>query len=305
MSNDIIMDDVLDQISQFIIKNLFTIITILLIPLLLSYIEKEYWSPLAKKKDIWKKFIIEDSFIKKCIKAYQDLDRKSDLSLSIIYLLTLLLIINLVAQLIIYIFLVILVESTVIPLLKIYSVIDAHPTNHIYFLSLILITIFTIPLLIYPSWMKKTQESIEKSNYEKIYPDVKTLHYICFLLSIFYIPLVISFALANQAEKYFFLIFLVIPFFVYSNVLSYKKSATTEVKSIINEMYSHRFPYIRISTMGAEHYDGKLKNIFDNESVRLICHKNETIILWDAVATISELNEPDDSQTQLLDFYVD
>jgi hypothetical protein len=299
------MDDVLNQISQFIIKNLFTIFTILLIPLLISYIEKEYWSPLAKKKDIWKKFIIEDSFIKKCIKAYQNLDKKSDLSLSMIYFLTLLLTINLVAQLIIYIFLVIIVESKIIPLLRTYSIIDAQPTNHIYILSLILITIFTIPLLIYSSWMKKTQESIEKNNYEKTYSDIKTLHYICFLLSLFYIPLIISFVSTKQAESYFFLTLLVIPLFMFSNVISYKKSATMEVKNIINEMYSPRFPYIRISTMGAEHYDGKLKNIFDNESVRLICHKNETIILWDAIATISELNEPDEPQTQLLDFNAD
>ena len=293
------MENIINQASQFIIKNLFTILTVLFIPFLIAYIEKEYWSPLAKKKDIWRRFILEDSFIKRCINTYQDIDSKTETPLISIYIVTLALTIYLICQLIISVLLSIIVEVRVIPFINAYSTMGSQPTNYIFLFSLIIITIFTAPLLFYSSWIKKAQQSINSKNYKEPYSDVKALHFICFLLSVTYFLFLLTFITSSEEESYLFASFLIIPFFMFANVRSHKKIATSDVKNIINDMYSLRFPYIQISTLGGEHYIGQLRNIFDNESIRLVCHKNETIILWDAVATITELNEPKEPQKQL------
>lgn len=301
------MDSILDQLVQLVLKNLFAIftlfLTVLVFPLFISYIQKEYWSPLARKKNIWRQFIIRDSFIKKCVDTYQKVERKSEVPYDIILLIPMLLSIYFLCQMTIYVLLMILVEARLIPLLKIYSVASSQPYDYVFYIvSLFIIFVFTIPLIVYSSWMKSTRDGINLKNYEHSYSDIKVLYYICFLLAVFYSLFIVTFIASRNAESFFFALLLTIPIFMLVNTLSYKKSSTMKIKNIINSIYSARFPCVIISTVGAEHYDGKLINIFDNESIRLIHRKNEIIILWDAVATIMELKQIEGKQKQISSF---
>jgi hypothetical protein len=84
---------------------------------------------------------------------------------------------------------------------------------------------------------------------------------------------------------------LALPLAVSYIVYSYKKMTTDKIRNITNNGYSRHFPILDISTVGCEHFIGKLVNVFDDKAIRLLIKNKEVIILWDAVATIMEAEE--------------
>ena len=80
------------------------------------------------------------------------------------------------------------------------------------------------------------------------------------------------------------------------------QSSTKKVKEVVNDNFSRRFPFLDVSTMGAEHHFGILKNIFDDDAIILIQDGVETLILWDSVASVTEMENKDEEQKRLSDF---
>lgn len=76
------------------------------------------------------------------------------------------------------------------------------------------------------------------------------------------------------------------------------------VKNTVNKEFSRKFPYIEVSTVGAEKFTGKIKNVFDNEAIRVIDNDIEISIMWEAVASLKETKIRDkDKQKHLDDFF--
>lgn len=281
---------------QVIEKNIIPLFTVLFVPLMIKYIEKEYLSERAKKRNVWKNFLAENKDIRKCFATYSKIEMDTDISSKTFIAITFSLTIYFISELIISFLVVYYADFWLIPTTCTFFQVK---NQLILMLIVTLMFILSTPLIFYSEWMKTALKDMDLKNYEKKYSNIKTLRFMCLLLSLVQFLFITSFIVIGNEETYIYAIILAIPSLTFFNSISYKISATLKLKNIINHIYFRHFPIIEISTMGAEHHTGKLKNIFDHESIRLVNHKNETIVLWDAVASITESKETEKAQKEI------
>ncbi|WP_407356403.1 hypothetical protein [Methanolobus sp. WCC5] len=271
------------------------ILSAIFFPLIKYYVETKYWSTLAKKKNIWNKFISKNKYINKAFDSYQKAEKDTLISLLNVILIPLLLFIYFIFQILIYFLLLNYVEK------QFFSSQSLELIT--YFLSIILFFIFALPLMFFSSLTEKIQRDLTINNHRKSLSKIKILLFIIYMTAVFYLFFIAIVIVNTEENAFYFGLFTLIPLFFVVFAYSSRKSTTMRIKNILNNKYSSLYPCIKISTVGGEIHTGKLNNIFDDESIRIINHKrNEVIILWDAVATITELKEIEEEQKQLTYF---
>ena len=284
------------------------LLSLLIIPLVLKYIEKKYWSVFAEKKNVWKQYIGKNRYIKECYSEWYKIDNESDFQSRYIFLVFTLISLFFLAEVAIIVSISMFVYWWIVPILI------EHQLNNYYNLSsdnVFLVTSLIIALLCtylpvkLVSYIEDDIDVTENNIIEK-YSAVKWYAYNSIMFSIiqFWVFLII-FIEGEERIRTFGLLALIIPLGICFISISCYTRDKSQLKNCINEKFSRRYPILEITTMGAEHHIGKIKNIFKHESIILISNNIETIILWDAVATIKEFMPPNKYQKKLSDFDIE
>ena len=61
-------------------------LSILLVPIAIKYFENKYFSEIAQKKNVWKKFIEKNPSINNCFSNYEKIERISQVGLKFTYI---------------------------------------------------------------------------------------------------------------------------------------------------------------------------------------------------------------------------
>ena len=290
-------------------KILIPILPLFFVPLFLRYIENKYWSLLSQKKNVWKRFLYKNKSIRKCFTNYNDIESETYISIKFTIGISILFTIFFISIIVISISTSFFLYGWIIPVVSTFLLMEPSFTSfdNVYqYVALTINLIFTYFLLNYCSnEINNFKEKLNQENILQNYSNIKKLYYIAFFVLLIQFLIILSLFLeTNNTFLKFTHAISVIVLCVYfvSIPRIFMQSSTKKVKEVVNDNFSRRFPLLDVSTMGAEHYFGMLKNIFNDEAIILIQDGIETLILWDSVASVTEMDDKDEEQKRLSDF---
>ena len=230
-----------------------------------------------------------------CLSKYIEIETKSDVSLMRFYLLLILGTFLLISEFVLIISVSYLTFVWIVPLFENFPLINKYPISvdnvlqYVAFFIAILGAYFPFK---YSENIKSIGNKIQNNNILKLYSEAKWDYLGSVVFSFIQIFVLFPFFLEGDAiYKLISFTILLVFALVMVNSINYKKSLTEKVKFIINNSFSEHFPHLKITTMGGEPHKGKIKNIFNHDSIVLVDNDTETVILWDAVASITEIKE--------------
>ena len=290
-------------------KMLIPILSLFLVPLFLRYIENKYWSLLSQKKNVWKRFLYKNKSIRKCFTNYNDIESETYISIKFTIGISILFTFFFISLIVISASTSLFLYGWIIPAVRTFLLMEPSFTSfdNVYqYVALTINLIFTYFLLNYCSnEINNFKEKLNQENILQNYSNIKKLYYIAFFVLLIQFLIILSLFLeTNNTFLKFTHAISVIVLCVYfvSIPRIFMQSSTKKVKEVVNDNFSRRFPLLDVSTMGAEHYFGMLKNIFNDEAIILIQDGIETLILWDSVASVTEMDNKDEEQKRLSDF---
>lgn len=297
------MEDLTTVLYENVVKYLIPVFSLLLIPVFIKYIEKERWSLLAKKKNVWKDFIVKNRSIDECLSKYSKIEREGDVSLKLFYLLLILSSIFFFIEIVIVVSLSSFISGKMMRIQD-NSLIFYSSSVTFQFIFLILVALFNIVPLWYSEKIRKITNDLRNNISIGKYFELMWYYYVVLMFSLIQILMTVSVLIDIVSQfKIFAFAVLLIPIYAVGYSALNKQTFKRKTKKIINNEFSKRFPILKITTMGADSHIGRLKDVFNHESIILINGGIETIILWDAVASITEVKETDEEQKQLSYFY--
>lgn len=284
-----------------------TLLLFLLIPLVVEYFKNNYFSNLAQKKNVWLNFIQKNQEIKDCIFKYNKVEKDTRPNYWIPYVC---LFGSLLVLLIFFFSTFILTNSLYGYVSEISSLIPVNmkfqaDSQMVFFEYSFPFFLFFILVIPGRETVKIGDLAQNLSDGEVIskYSSVKwrTSAIISFLLVVF----AFSINLLTQDKTYFwYIVIILICLYIFYRLLANNRMYQERVKNTVNKEFSRKFPYIEVSTVGAEKFTGKIKNVFDNEAIRVIDNDIEISIMWEAVASLKETKIRDkDKQKHLDDFF--
>lgn len=290
-------------------KILIPILSLFFVSLFLKYIENKHWSLLSQKKNVWKRFLYKNKSIRKCFTNYDKIERETYISIKFTIGMTILLTFFFISLIVISISISFFLYGWIIPAVITFLLMEPsfNSFDNVYqYVALTINLICTYFLLNYCSnEINNFKEKLNQENISQNYSDIKKLYYIAFIMLLIQFLIIMSLFLETNNTFLKFTHVMIIIFssiyFVYIPRI-FMQSSKKRVKEILNNDFSRRFPFLDVSTMGAEHHCGILKNIFDDEAIILIHDGVETLILWDSIASVTEIKNKDEEQKRLSDF---
>lgn len=290
-------------------KTLIAILTLFLIPLILRYIENKYWSLLSQKKNVWKRFLYKNKSIRECFSNYENVENETYISIKFTIGISILFTIFFISLLVISQSTSLFVYGWIIPAVRTFPLMESYfPLFDTVYqnITLTINLVFTYFLLNYCSnEINNFKKMLNSENILQNYSNIKKLYYIAFFVSLIQFLIILSLFLETNNIFFKFthaiLIISLCIYFVYI-LGTFMQSSKKRVKEVVNNNFSRRFPFLDVSTMGAEHHFGMLTNIFDDDAIILIQDGIETLILWDSVASVTEMEYKDEEQKRLSDF---
>ncbi|MFY1110487.1 MAG: hypothetical protein AB3K77_02205 [Methanosarcinaceae archaeon] len=302
-------NSVLNLFSNDLIKSL----SILLVPIAIKYFENKYFSEIAQKKNVWKKFIEKNPSINNCFSNYEKIEQISQVGLKFTYIIMFFSIFYFMIEFMLSVLASILVERWVPYILENTLHLEMNQISSDTVFENVFFSIIFLSTLLPLSSSRKIKEYENKLKDDELlliksdellstYSKVKKLFYFSIFFS--FVHLYFSANIFIEVTDNVILLSAIVfhSGTVYTSI-SNKQSYTTKVKDIVNKKYSRNFPILEISTVGAERFVGKLEDIFNYESVALDKNNIKTIILWNAVASIKEVGKNNPSEQKLLSDY--
>ncbi|WP_321430514.1 hypothetical protein [uncultured Methanolobus sp.] len=211
------------MIYQYLHENAALILTVLLIPLAIRYIEKEYWSNLAKKRNVWNSFITKNKNIRNCFNKHANVEEITDIGSFT----------SSITWLILFIYL----GFEIITLEKILNWIvttnNLPEGQDIETVKMIIVFILSTPLFFFYRLMDNNLNGMNENNYQKKYSHIKILYGVCILFS----GIQILFILVSLKEEIPAIMGLTIIASIAIATYSTRKSASSKLKYIINDIY--------------------------------------------------------------------
>lgn len=282
----------LSDVSSLDIYLLGTGLTII-VPLLIKFIDSSFshfWGYIFKQKKEyhWNETVLRNKIIKQSFDEYESIGSENDFWPFYLYLGSIL-----GALVPVFIFYICLFFSAkIVDINFVANIANIDQLLSLMIPLFMLLSIFILIAVIINTY--KRFENLEKEelieNYNKLANQIFTISayillYIVFSSIYFITVLKINFKL----EEYFFLsavLFLLndslLIFSLYSLYLKIK-SYRGRIKVYINSKYGKRYPFIHVSTVGSNHANGQVKDIFNSKYLILSNNGTEEIILWSSI----------------------
>ena len=296
MTNDI--DLFYSTISSIVSNELIkTLVLFLLIPILMKYYETKYLSDFAQKKNVWLNFIQKNHHIQDCFSKYNQIEKESQPT----YLFNYMILIFSTFLFILLLFIVFSIASSLHAITRASFSLDYF--THILFASVLI----GIPIILGQMSHKIYEQATELCDEDILskYSSVQKKYHFIFISSLVFSFFEITLFFQNTSYIYYPIGVILFGILVYG-LISNKRFYTQKVKNCVNNDFNRNFPVLEISTVGAERFIGKLKNIYDHESITLTENDVEIKIMWSAVASLKESKSKyHESQKHLGDFFRD
>lgn len=287
-------ESIISSLSNIFSNELIkTSIIFLLIPFLLKYYESNYLSDLAQKKNIWINFIQKNQHIQDCFSKFDELEKEVLLINKLNYTTMLKAAFSVFLLMFLITFGVVLCYDRLIDFLSNIQFLKTHFVAILTVHSVIQFIISLIFIVISMYLVSKSREAYDKTTKiadEYIIEQHQTIqknynNIIIFAGVITYFSI---FSFLQNIYNVFFIVSGVLSSAIIYRTLKDKQLYAQKTKNSINNEYNKNFPMLEISTIGAEKFTGKLKNVFDYETITLIENDAEIKILWNAVAALKE-----------------
>lgn len=297
MTDDINLFSIISSIvSNELIK---TLVLFLLIPILMKYYETKYLSDFAQKKNVWLNFIQKNRHIQDCFSKYNQIEKESQPTYLFNYMI-------LIFSTFLFILLLLIVFSIALIL---YATINSIvPLSLDYFSHILFASVLiSIPIILGQISNEIYEQATELCDEDILskYSSVQKKYHFIFISSLVFSFFEITLFFQNTSHIYYAIGSILFGILVYG-LISNKRFYTQKVKNCVNKDFNRNFPFLEISTVGAERFIGKLKNIYDHESITLIENDVEIKIMWSAVASLKETKSKyHGNQKHLDDFFRD